>query len=617
LNLEIFQNSFDATEKGTLVELLDHCETAFGRRLLRFWIAHPLCCPKDIKTRLESVQAIHENSSITSFLASLLTKVPDLERILCRIHLKSCKLSDFVLCLESFQRIVRTLETESSEIKDSLDASSLLFQLLFEQFPLQIAASAINSIVSSFDLALAKSEGLIIPFDGAAPEFDAISQEITQIQSELDAYLQEQRIKFKCSSIKYKDLGKELFQLEIPAEYTKSITSNEYVAMSKTKAVYRYWTPTIKALVKRWQEAQEKKRSILANIFSLILDKFDAHHDGCWKICTSILAQIDCLYSFAKAATSLSRNSSMLCKPDIQEGAESGIAISNSTHPSVPNCIPNDVSIGWPSPIQEGSCSLAGQANQSPPMILLTGPNMGGKSTMLRQVCIQVILAQLGCYCPASSLSLVPFTKIFTRIGANDNILAGQSTFMVELTETCRILQEADHNSLVILDELGRGTSTFDGYAIAHATLHYLLLYKRTRGLFSTHYHHLSQQMAHYPALGRKFMDFQLVEANAGKEEVIFLYQLTDGTCTQSFGMNVARMAGIPASLIERAQNIASEFERLNILKGPSKGENAGLLPIPHQWDQRYLQGEAGAVTSEESRRLIMQAIQAVEAKRG
>ena len=601
LNLEIFQNSFDASEKGTLVELLDHCQTAFGKRLLRFWIAHPLCKPLEINSRLESVQAIHEDPSIASFLSMLLDKIPDLERILCRIHLKSCKLSDFVLCLEAFQRIVRTFQCESPEVKASLDPSSLLFQLLFVQFPLQIAASTIEEIVSSFDLATAKTEGLIIPFAGAAPEFDLVSQQIAQIQLELDSYLQEQRIKFKCASIRYKDLGKELFQLEIPAEFCKSIPSVEYVAMSKTKTVYRYWTPTIKALVKRWQEAQERKRSILANIYALFMDKFDAHNEGCWKQCTFILGQIDCLYSLAKAASSLARNSTVLCKPIVHEGPESGVSITDSTHPSVPNCIPNSVALGYQS---------------TAPMILLTGPNMGGKSTMLRQVCIQVILAQLGCYCPASSLSLVPFTKIFTRIGANDNILAGQSTFMVELSETCRILHEADHNSLVILDELGRGTSTFDGYAIAHSTLHYLLLYKRTRGLFSTHYHHLSQQMAHYPSLGRKFMGFQLVQgAEAGKNEVIFLYQLTDGTCSESFGMNVARMAGIPAPLIQRAQNIASEFERLNILKGVGKNESAGALslPIAHQWDQRYLQGEEGAKVSEESRQLILETLAAVK----
>jgi DNA mismatch repair protein MSH6 len=196
-------------------------------------------------------------------------------------------------------------------------------------------------------------------------------------------------------------------------------------------------------------------------------------------------------------------------------------------------------------------------------MVLLTGPNMGGKSTLLRQTCIAVIMSQLGCYIPAKKCRLTPFDRIFTRIGANDNIMAGQSTFMVELSETSKILKEATPRSLVILDELGRGTSTFDGYAIAYAVLHYLVTNIGCLGLFSTHYGTLTSEFQDIKSVALKYMSFHVDKVS---KLVTFLYKLQDGVCPESYGMNVARMASIPNQIIEKAEQVSKEFESTNTI---------------------------------------------------
>lgn len=214
--------------------------------------------------------------------------------------------------------------------------------------------------------------------------------------------------------------------------------------------------------------------------------------------------------------------------------------------------IPNDVRLGMVGEQQEGG----NKADER--IVLLTGPNMGGKSTLLRQTCLAIIMAQVGCYVPARSCVLSPVDRIFTRLGANDNIIAGQSTFMVELMDTSRILRDAGPRSLVILDELGRGTSTFDGMAIAQATLLYLTRVNRPIGLFATHYRPLAVDLEREPGISCQYMSCAL---DAGDRRVTFLYKLTRGISPKSYGMNVAAMAGLPMAIIEEAEQVAERFD--------------------------------------------------------
>jgi len=237
-------------------------------------------------------------------------------------------------------------------------------------------------------------------------------------------------------------------------------------------------------------------------------------------------------------------------------------------HPCISNLhstefIPNDTFLG----------------GEYPRIILLTGPNMGGKSTLLRQNCIAVIMAQVGCYVPAESFRLTATDRIFTRIGANDYIMRGESTFMVELTETSTILKHATAQSIVILDELGRGTATFDGYSIAFAVLNNIATKIRCRTLFSTHYHLLCDEFRGNPTVSLYYM---LSDNNEKTKEVTFLYQMLQGSCPKSYGMNVAKMAGVPDSIVERAEQQASAFEKSSAIacvqkKIKERGENVSV----------------------------------------
>lgn len=286
------------------------------------------------------------------------------------------------------------------------------------------------------------------------------------------------------------------------------------------------------------------------------------------------VAELDCLQSLLVCRKNLCEP---VCRPEFIDSDISILELRDSRHPFISTSIdqeyiPNDIYLG----------------NEDSKMILLTGPNMGGKSSLLRQTCVAVIMAQMGCYIPAASCRLTPCDRIFTRIGitfsykgANDNIMAGQSTFMVELSETSKILREATPRSLVILDELGRGTSTFDGYAIAYAVLHHLITETGCLGLFSTHYGTLTKEFEDNPMVSLKYMSF-LVDQNSRK--VTFLYKLLTGICRESYGMNVARMASIPeqvpnvlTKIINRAEVIAQQFESTH-----SSSYNQDRLKLHH-----------------------------------
>jgi DNA mismatch repair protein MSH6 len=271
-------------------------------------------------------------------------------------------------------------------------------------------------------------------------------------------------------------------------------------------------------------------------------------------------ATVDCLRSLALAALGTDVST---CRPIVLADSPTPLLdVRAMRHPcagDLMSFIPNDTVLG-------GSGSGGGAAGKEgasagdgvgPTTLLVTGPNMGGKSTLLRQVCLAVVLAQMGARVPADSMVFTPCDRVFTRLGASDRILAGQSTFMVELAEAATVLREATPKSLVIMDELGRGTSTFDGYAIAHSVLDWIARLG-CRCLFATHYHMLTNEFAEHPSVATFMMNSV---ANQGSSDVTFLYQFVRGVCPKSYGMNVARMANIPERVVALAEAAAREFE--------------------------------------------------------
>ncbi|KAL2916362.1 DNA mismatch repair protein msh6 [Polyrhizophydium stewartii] len=558
LNLEIFENSSDGSDRGTLFKLLSHCETPFGKRMFKQWVCHPLRSVDALRARLDAVDDLTAVVGMLDNLRSKFRKLPDLERIVARIHTRSCRVKDFVSALAAFDAIHAMLKDAAPL---ATDFKSKKLRELFAAFPSELVTS-IKYFEDAFDHREAMEEDKIRLHAGYDDDFDAADEGVARVEERLEAYRRECETKLGFKGVSYKDMGKEIYQLELP---TRIKAPKDWTVMSNTKAVNRYYTPVIRDLVTQLLEAREVREEAMRNIKNNIFAKFDSQYKE-WMAVIRAVAEIDCLISLAvfrqrmpgeagqhasalAFQTSLTAPKEPACRPEFVERGPSVVELEELRHPCIVQTpgsafIPNDTRLG-------------GQAG-SHKMILLTGPNMGGKSTLLRQTCIAVIMAQLGCYVPARKCRLTTFDRIFTRIGANDNIMAGQSTFMVELSETSKILREATPRSLVILDELGRGTSTYDGYAIAYAVLHHLVTHIGCLGLFSTHYGTLTNEFETNPLVALMYMSFVADEAN---RQVTFLYKLTSGSCPKSYGMNVASLAEVPQTIVDRAEEVARRFQ--------------------------------------------------------
>ncbi|KAJ3219606.1 DNA mismatch repair protein msh6 [Dinochytrium kinnereticum] len=468
-NLEVFENASDGTETGSLFKLLNHCLFSCGKRLLKRWICHPLKSVKEINARLDAVDDLFKYSRLRDSLAACLRSLPDMERIISRVHAGNCRVKDFIAVLKGFKDIFETIDEAKTCIADL--QSSILIEILSTGFPSALAEQ-LEYFDSAFDHKESMLQGDIEINEGYDEIFDEANKVVEDIEAEFEEYRAEQEKALK-TKILYKDVGKDLFQLEMPSKVN---VPRDWKLMSKTKTVNRYHTSKIDFLTRKYLEGKEIRENSRKEVRSRLYQKFDGSYAG-WLSIIRNMSILDCLCSLAFCRLSLG---SPVCRPKFHEGSERMLVFEELRHPCIitdpgKDFIPNDVSLGGTN------------AN----IILLTGPNMGGKSTLLRQV---------------------------------------------ELSETSRILKEATKNSLVVLDELGRGTSTFDGYAIAFSVLRHLLTDTRCLGLFSTHYGMLTSE----------FME----------------NKLATGACPKSFGMNVASMAGIPSDIIDCADDVASNFER-------------------------------------------------------
>ncbi|CAG8558122.1 14662_t:CDS:10 [Funneliformis caledonium] len=561
-NLEIFENNLDGSDQGTVFKLLNHCVTPFGKRTFKQWLCHPLRNVEDINERLNAIEELNKHSDFRELFDETFMHFPDLERLISRIHAGTCRVKDFLLVLSAFEKLMAVV-TKLGVYAKKFYSDKLLG--LFRNVP--DLSSILLYFKEAFDHDQAEKEGKLIPYHGIEQDYDTIQQKLSAVEKLLDDHLKETRKLLKSDKIIYKDIGKEIYQLEVPNNIK---VPHDWKKLSRTQKVNRYWNSTLQKLVRDLQEALETKSNTLKTLQGRFYEKFDVHYQE-WLSAIRIIAEIDCLLSLSTSSKALGEPS---CRPQFVQDGPNVLEFEELRHPCVTagvatDFIPNDTSLG----------------GNEPNIILLTGPNMGGKSTLLRQNCVAIIMAQLGCYVPAKRCRMTPFDRIYTRIGANDNILAGQSTFMVELSETSKILHEATPRSMVILDELGRGTSTFDGYAIAYSVLHYLATYIGCLGLFSTHYGMLTQEFAKNPNIALKHMSCQV---DQHKKEVTFLYKLVAGVCPKSYGMNVASMAGVPRGIVDRAEVVAAKFEQTSHLYDTLTA-NGSNIAITAQCDFAYL----------------------------
>ncbi|CAK1593977.1 unnamed protein product [Parnassius mnemosyne] len=564
-NLRIVQ------DEGCLYDKLNFCSTAMGKRLLYQWVCSPSCSLTAIKERQDAVKMLLENQELCQDVKNILTTLPDLERLLAKVHalgnLKRAqnhpdaraifyeektyskrKVLDFISVLQGFTAVLKLVDL-FYDVESQLLKKVTQFQPK-GKFP--DYKDTLKFFKEAFNQQEAEKEGRILPGRGVDQEYDSALQTIQQIEDELKEYLAEQEKYFRCR-LKYVGTDKKRYQLEVP-QSNASKAGSEYHLEGARKGFKRFSTTETKDFLSRMIAAEEQKTKVLKDLNRRIFEKFSSHYNQ-WEAAVQCISTLDILLSFAEFAR---QQNGDICLPEItfDKNKKPYIKILEGRHPCIPivnDFIPNDTELGV-----EGTS-----------LLLLTGPNMGGKSTLMRQVGLLTVLAHLGSYVPAQECSLSLVDRIFTRLGASDDILSGQSTFLVEMNETAAIVKHATVHSLVLLDELGRGTSTYDGTAIASAVCVELAA-RECRAVFSTHYHSLVQYLAAQPGVQLGHMACMVetdesavdCEDDIPEETITFLYKLSPGACPKSYGFNAARLAGIPRDITKRAQLISRNLEK-------------------------------------------------------
>ncbi|KZT62465.1 DNA mismatch repair protein Msh6 [Calocera cornea HHB12733] len=555
-HVEVLVNS-ESTDEGTLLKLLNRCVTPFGKRLFRIWLCMPLREVKAINARLDAVDDLINHPSFEATFSRTTKGLPDLERIVSRVHAKTCKAKDFDKLVDAFRQVHKGFGLLMEEARNF--SSPSIIDLLRSAPDL---SPHLKHMQSKYDL----RDDLLYPVPGADQEYERVQSEIDGLERRLEKELEKLKRSLNFNNIVFwhSALGtKEIFLVEVPSSF-KGVPKS-WTKSGGTKSVNRWQVPELMGIIRKLKEARETLKETIKQYRFQLFGEFDTDRDT-WLRAVRVLAELDCLFSLAKSSQALGEPS---CRPQFVESDDAFIDFQELRHPAFLSdrpFIPNDVQLGGP----------------REKIMLLTGPNMGGKSTLMRMTAAGVIMAQLGMYVPATSAKIAPVDAILTRMGAYDNMFTNASTFKVELDECCKILRDATPRSLVILDELGRGTSTFDGMAIAGAVLHHLATNTLALSCFATHYSSLTEKR--HPNIRNMHMGTAVDEA---ERQLVFLYKLIDGVATSSFGTHVASLAGVPTGVVERAEEISKDFAHQFEKKMANRRRSS--IPIDLQADFAYL----------------------------
>uniref|UniRef100_A0A8D2A4N2 DNA mismatch repair protein MSH3 n=1 Tax=Sus scrofa TaxID=9823 RepID=A0A8D2A4N2_PIG len=553
-NLEILQNQTDMKTKGSLFWVLDHTKTSFGRRKLKKWVTQPLLKLREINARLDAVsEVVHSESSVFGQIQSHLRKLPDIERGLCSIYHKKCSTQEFFL-------IVKTLYHLKSEFQALIPAvnshvQSNLLQTCLLEIPELL--SPVEHYLKILNEQAAKNGDKTELFKDLSdfPVIKKRKDEIQEVTNKIQTHLQEIRKILKNPSAQYVTVSGQEFMIEVKNSAVSCIPT-DWVKVGSTKAVSRFHSPFI---VENYRHLNQLREQLVLDCSAEWLDFLENFSEHYHSLCKAVhhLATADCIFSLAKVA-----KQGDYCRPTLQE--ERKIVIKNGRHPVI------DVLLGEQDQYVPNSTDLSGDSER---VMIITGPNMGGKSSYIKQVALITIMAQIGSYVPAEEATIGIVDGIFTRMGAADNIYKGRSTFMEELTDTAEIIRKATSQSLVILDELGRGTSTHDGIAIAYATLEHFIRDVKSLTLFVTHYPPVCElEKSYSQQVGNYHMGFLVNEDESkqdpGEEDkvpdfVTFLYQITRGSAARSYGLNVAKLADVPGEILKKAASKSKELEGL------------------------------------------------------
>ncbi|WP_348341048.1 DNA mismatch repair protein MutS [Ignavibacterium sp.] len=531
-NLEIITSMQEGTREGSLISILDKTQTAMGGRLLKKWISAPLRDVNAINQRLNAVENLIKEKSVRKDLINHLKEVGDLERLISKVCTGRANPREIVAVKTSLKKIpdIKELLNKFSDstlknIGDSLKDLSHLVEKISE------------AIVDSPPAAL--TEGGIIK-SGFSPELDELREIAFNGKEWISNLQQKERERTGIPSLKVGFNNVFGYYIDISNAH-KSKVPEDYIRKQTLVNSERYITPELKTFEEKILNAEEKIGELEYQLFNEIRNLIALEAEAI-QTNARLIGMLDVFLSFAECAEEYN-----YVKPEVDEGNE--IEILQGRHPVVERILspgekftPND-------------CKLNNTDQQ---IILLTGPNMAGKSVYLRQVGLIVLLAQIGSFVPASKAKIGIVDRIFTRVGASDNITAGESTFLVEMQEAANILNNATSRSLILLDEIGRGTSTFDGISIAWAITEYLHENPdvAAKTLFATHYHELNEMADLFPRIKN-----YKVEVREYDDKVIFLHRVNPGRADHSYGIQVAMMAGLPVFVTNRAKEILNNLE--------------------------------------------------------
>ena len=539
-NLDLVRNARDGTRHGTLLAAIDRTRTAPGARLLAEWLARPLADVPGITARHDAVGFLVADDSLRADLREALARIYDLERLVARIATGRAHARDLV-------HLAATLEASAS-IGMLLAGRVLPILLADGQFaPAAALVQAIRQTLID-EPPLALGEGGLVR-DGVDAELD----ELRAIRSDASAWLAayQAREAAACGLPKLKVGYNQVFgyYLELPKSAAERAPSH-FIRKQTLVNAERYITPELKEYEDKALGAEDRIRTRELALFAAVREQAEGLIAPL-QACASALAVLDVCAGLAETA-----RLGGWCRPTIDDSVR--LEFTAARHPVVEDALGRGRFVA-------NDCTLDAEPTATTARLaLITGPNMAGKSTYIRQVAVLVILAQAGSYVPADAAHLGLVDRVFTRVGAGDELARGQSTFMVEMAETAAILHHATRRSLVILDEVGRGTSTFDGVSLAWAITEHLHDQVRCRCLFATHYHELTEIAERHPGVGNLTV---AVAENA--DDVVFLHRIIAGAATRSYGIHVARIAGVPPAVIARAKTVLATLEQQQPASAP------------------------------------------------
>lgn len=534
-NLELLY-SMDGSNESTLFNILNECQTSMGKRKLRNWIVNPLINADIISDRIECVDYFFCNPMITSELREYLKNVIDIERVAGKIGVGSANPKDlYALCLslDYILNLFKSLDSADGEIPTRLKHLINSAKELKDNLDKNVISLIKNGIKE--DPPGVITDGGIIK-DGFNNEVDEL-REIRKNSKAILAKMQADEVqKTGITSLKISFNNVFGYYIEVTKTHLDKVPSN-YIRKQTLANAERYITEDLKVIEEKILTSQEKLIKIESTLYKDILEKLIPSIQDLLNL-AQIISELDVISNFGYISRKY-----QYCKPELSKDEEEILEIKNGRHPVVERLLkeftPNSSTF-----------------NNKQKIHILTGPNMSGKSTYIRQTALITLMAQIGCFAPADEMRFSIINRIFTRVGASDNLSRGESTFMVEMNETANILNNADEKSLIILDEVGRGTSTYDGVAIAWSLIEYIAKNLKCKTLFATHYHELTELEGKLD--GVKNFNVEVLEENG---EIMFKHKIISGGASKSYGVHVAKLAGVPKEVIDRADEILKNFE--------------------------------------------------------